>query len=236
MQLGAEARAPQNAVSQFSSRSAFAKDTVTATTATLGLAHTIDTKVGNNFVLGISGGERKRTSIAEMLVGGSPLQCWDNSTRGLDSANALEFVHTLRKTTRVTGSVALVSLYQASQDIYDVFDKVVLLYEGRQIFFGDGRVAKQYFIDLGYFCSDRITTADFLTSLTNPAARVARKGWESKVPRTSEEFAAAWAASAERAKLLQDIEEYELEFPLENDGTALKSLREAQKLQKSPGA
>lgn len=112
MQLAAEARAPQNAVSQSLSRSTFAKGTVDATATALGLAHTLETKVGSSFVLGISGGERKRTSIAEMLVSGSPLQCWDNSTRGLDSANALEFVHTIRKTTRVTGSIALISLYR----------------------------------------------------------------------------------------------------------------------------
>ena len=51
---------------------------------------------------------------------GSPLQCWDNSTRGLDSATALEFVRTLRTSTELTGATAIVTLYQASQSIYDV--------------------------------------------------------------------------------------------------------------------
>lgn len=53
-------------------------------------------------------------------IAGSPLQCWDNSTRGLDSATALGFVRTLRTSTELTGATALVSLYQASQSIYDV--------------------------------------------------------------------------------------------------------------------
>jgi hypothetical protein len=53
-------------------------------------------------------------------IGGSALQCWDNSTRGLDSATALEFVRTLRTSTKLTGATALVSVYQASQSIYDV--------------------------------------------------------------------------------------------------------------------
>ena len=53
-------------------------------------------------------------------IAGSPLQCWDNSTRGLDSATALKFVQTLRTSTELTGATALVTLYQASQSIYDV--------------------------------------------------------------------------------------------------------------------
>lgn len=64
-----------------------------------------NTRVGNDFVRGVSGGERKRVSIAEAALGGSPLQCWDNSTRGLDSATALEFVRTLRLSTSLAGSV-----------------------------------------------------------------------------------------------------------------------------------
>ena len=49
-----------------------------------GLSHTYNTKVGSDFVRGVSGGERKRVSIAEMALTGSPLAAWDNSTRGLD--------------------------------------------------------------------------------------------------------------------------------------------------------
>lgn len=60
--------------------------------AVLGLSHTYNTKVGNDFVRGVSGGERKRVSVAEMMLAGSPLAAWDNSTRGLDSATALKFV------------------------------------------------------------------------------------------------------------------------------------------------
>jgi ATP-binding cassette subfamily G (WHITE) protein 2 (PDR) len=86
----------------------------------LGLSHTVNTKVGNDYIRGVSGGERKRVSIAEAALGGSPIQCWDNSTRGLDSATALEFVKNLRISTNLTGSTAIVAIYQASQAIYDV--------------------------------------------------------------------------------------------------------------------
>ena len=61
-----------------------------------------------------------RLTSSYSALGGSPLQCWDNSTRGLDSATALEFVRTLRLSTEMTGSTAVVAIYQASQSIYDV--------------------------------------------------------------------------------------------------------------------
>lgn len=180
----------------------------------LGLDQTRNTKVGNALVRGISGGERKRTSIAEVLVGDSPVQCWDNSTRGLDSANALQFVRTLQQSAANTGAIAIVTLYQASQEIYDHFDQVTLLYEGRQIYFGSIHSAKAYFTKLGFVCPDRAATADFLCALTNPLERVIRDGFESEVPRTSEDFARIWANSPEHEKLIEDIYQYERAFPM----------------------
>lgn len=50
--------------------------------AMLGISHTINTRVGDDFVRGVSGGERKRVTIAEATLSFAPLQCWDNSTRG----------------------------------------------------------------------------------------------------------------------------------------------------------
>ncbi|KAL8782450.1 MAG: hypothetical protein Q9213_005380 [Squamulea squamosa] len=170
--------------------------------------------VGDDFIRGVSGGERKRVSIAEAAIAGSPLQCWDNSTRGLDSATALEFVRTIRTSTELTGATAIVSLYQASQSIYEVFDKVAVLYEGRQIYFGDIHAAKTFFVDLGFACPPRQTTADFLTSLTSPAERVVRKGFEGRTPSTPDEFAAVWQNSTDRARLFQEIQAFDSQYPI----------------------
>ncbi|KAK4498394.1 hypothetical protein PRZ48_011052 [Zasmidium cellare] len=176
--------------------------------AAFGISHTVDTRVGNDFVRGISGGERKRVSIAEAILSGAPLQAWDNSTRGLDSANAIEFCKTVRLSTEFTGCAAAVALYQAPQAAYDVFDKALVLYEGRQIFYGRTTHAREYFERLGFVCPDRQTTADFLTSMTSPQERVIRQGFEGTAPRTADDFAAAWQASPERSQLLQGIDKY----------------------------
>ena len=144
-----------------------------------------------------------------MLVGASRLQCWDNSTRGLDSANSLRFIETLRSSAKEAQIVAIATLYQASEDIYNCFDKVILLYEGREIFFGPANAAKLYFTNLGFECPSRSTTADFLCSVTNSVERVIRKGCDETVPRNASQFAEIWEHSRERYKLIADIQIYQ---------------------------
>ncbi|KAK8169282.1 ABC-2 type transporter-domain-containing protein [Phyllosticta citrichinensis] len=201
--------------------------------AMYGISHTVNTRVGNDFVRGVSGGERKRVSIAEATLSQAPLQCWDNSTRGLDSANAIEFCKTLRMQTDLMGCTACVSIYQAPQSAYDFFDKVLVLYEGYQIYFGRADEAKQYFINMGFDCPDRQTTPDFLTSMTSPQERVVRSGWDDKVPRTPQEFAQRWKASQERAQLLRDIDDYDKKYQI--GGEYLESFKESRKAQQSKG-
>ncbi|KAL2265953.1 hypothetical protein VTJ83DRAFT_5305 [Remersonia thermophila] len=197
--------------------------------AMFGISHTINTRVGNEYIRGVSGGERKRVTISEAALSFAPLQCWDNSTRGLDSANAVEFCKTLRLGTELFGSTACVSIYQAPQSAYDLFDKVTVLYEGRQIFFGRANEAKQYFINLGFECPERQTTPDFLTSMTSPLERIVRPGFEGKAPRTPDEFAAAWKKSDEYKRLMEEIEEYKTTHPINGpDAEAFRASKKAQ--------
>lgn len=197
--------------------------------AMFGISHTSNTPVGNDFVRGVSGGERKRVSIAEAALSGAPLTCWDNSTRGLDSANAIEFCKTLRLQTEVFNSTACVSIYQAPQSAYDLFDKAMVLYEGRQIYFGRADEAKRYFIELGFECPPRQTTPDFLTSMTSPNERIVRAGFERWAPRTPDEFAAAWKKSPQFSALDTEIEQYKVDHPLDGvDALVFRASKEAQ--------
>ncbi|KAH8733694.1 ABC-2 type transporter-domain-containing protein [Ilyonectria robusta] len=229
--FAALARTPQNRLDGVS-RKAYAQHLRDVVMAIFGISNTMNTKVGDDFVRGVSGGERKRVSIAEATLNQSTIQCWDNSTRGLDSATSLEFVKTLRLSTRMGGTSAIVALYQASQLAYDEFDKVAVLYEGRQMYFGPRESAKEYFTNMGYHCPDRQTTADFLTSLTNPSERIVRPGFEDKVPRTPDEFADEWRMSQTRAELLREIAAFEEQYPLH--GPELQKFREARSAQQAP--
>jgi ATP-binding cassette subfamily G (WHITE) protein 2 (PDR) len=101
-----------------------------------------------------------------------------------------------------------------------MFDKVTVLYEGRQIYFGPCHDAKSFFTRMGFECALRQTTADFLTCLTSPAERIIKAGYENRTPRTPDEFVAAWKSSPEYAKLLQDINAYERSYPLGDEAAA----------------
>ncbi|KAF2189385.1 hypothetical protein K469DRAFT_737188 [Zopfia rhizophila CBS 207.26] len=84
LEFAAATRTPSHRI-QDMSREEFTKFVAQVVMAVVRLSHTYNTKVGNDFIRGVSGGERKRVSIAEMMLAVSPLAAWDNSTRGLDS-------------------------------------------------------------------------------------------------------------------------------------------------------
>jgi len=212
LNFAAAARAPRSRV-QGMSRAQYVAHVRDVVMAVFGLSHTINTKVGSDYVRGVSGGERKRVSIAEMALAGSPLCCWDNATRGLDSASALEFVRALRLSSLLFRATHLVTAYQASQGIYDQFDKVIVLYEGREIFFGPASQAKPYFEQMGWICPPRQTVGDFLTSITNPRERQAKPGLEMRLPRTAEDFERYWRNSSEFRDLQAQIAAHEEQYP-----------------------
>ncbi|EON96040.1 putative abc multidrug protein [Phaeoacremonium minimum UCRPA7] len=162
---------------------------------TLGIGHAKKTKVGNEFIRGVSGGERKRVSLAEMMAGQSPMQFWDQPTRGLDSKTALEFATTLRKEADRNGKTVVATLYQAGNSIFDKFDKVLVLADGLVIYYGPRSFARQYFESLGFICPKGANIADFLTSVTVKTERVVSPEAEGKVPTTAEEFETAYKNS-----------------------------------------
>lgn len=176
--------------------------------AIFGLSHTVNTKVGDAYVRGVSGGERKRVSIAEMFVARIRMGAWDNCTRGLDAASALQFVRSLRLTADLDGTCHAVAAYQASQAMYELFDKVIVLYEGKEIFYGPCDRAVAYFQEMGWERDERQEAPDFLTAITNPGERQASPGMEDRVPRTPAEFVQHWERSPEYRSLQSEVAEY----------------------------
>lgn len=174
-----------------------------------GMTHTMNTLVGNEYIRGVSGGERKRISIIESLATDSSVACWDNSTRGLDASSALDYTRSLRIMTDTCGKATLLTLYQASDAIYELMDKVLLIDEGRMLYQGPAKEAKRYFEDLGYESTDMQTTSDFLTSITLPERRRFRSGWESRAPKGPIELEAAFRQSAAFTRIQNAVEKYE---------------------------
>ncbi|KAJ2517731.1 ATP-binding cassette transporter snq2 [Coemansia sp. RSA 1939] len=195
-----------------------------------GLKGCADTIVGNAFLRGVSGGERKRVSIAEQVASGASVDIWDGSTRGLDSSSALDYVRSLRITTDSLHKATLVTIYQASESIYQLFDKVTVVDDGRQLYFGAANAAVAYFYALGIEKPARQTTSDFLTGVTQLHERRVRAGWEDRVPKTAEEFEAAWKASAEFAALQSEVGTFTQQLAQDGRGGEIRAFVDQTKM------
>ncbi|KAF1847990.1 ABC transporter CDR4 [Cucurbitaria berberidis CBS 394.84] len=191
------------------SRQDFKQKVISLMLKMFNIEHTRDTIVGNPFVRGISGGERKRVSIAETMITGASLMSWDNSTRGLDASTAVDYARSLRVLTNIYKTTTFVSLYQASENIYKCFDKVLVIDNGRQVYYGPADTARAYFEGLGFMEKPRQTTPDYLTGCTDPFEREYKPGMSEKdVPSTPDALAEAFNKSEVSSRLAQEMEAY----------------------------
>ncbi|KAF7906308.1 hypothetical protein EAF00_000587 [Botryotinia globosa] len=173
------------------------------------ISHTRNTIVGNAFVRGVSGGERKRVSIAEMMITSGTVLAWDNSTRGLDASTALDYAKSLRVMTNIYKTTTFVSLYQASENIYKQFDKVLVIDDGREVYFGPTSEARGYFEGLGFKEKPRQTTPDFLTGCTDEFEREYATGRSAAdSPHSPETLAQAFLESKFSTRLSEEMDAY----------------------------
>ncbi|XP_047322116.1 ABC transporter G family member 25 [Impatiens glandulifera] len=133
----------------------------------LGLSKCENTIIGNAFVRGISGGERKRVSIAQEMMVNPSLLILDEPTSGLDATAAYRLVDSLETAAKAKGRSVVMSVHQPSSRVYQMFESVLVLSEGRCIYFGKGSEAMPYFDSLGFSPSFPMNPADFLLDLAN---------------------------------------------------------------------
>ncbi|KAJ2847299.1 ATP-binding cassette transporter snq2, partial [Coemansia brasiliensis] len=211
-------------------RAGYKQELLNALLDIFGLRSCADTIVGNAFLRGVSGGERKRVSIAEQVASGASVDIWDGSTRGLDSSSALDYVRSLRITTDVLRKSTVVSIYQASENIYELFDKVMVVDEGRQLYFGPANKAVAYFESLGIQKPPRQTTADFLTGVTQLHERRVLPGFEDRAPKTAKGFEVAWQASKDYQQLKQQLAEFEEQIKQDGRSHEIRSFVNSTKM------
>lgn len=178
--------------------------------------HTHDSKVGDAYIRGVSGGERKRVSILECLSTRGSIFCWDNSTRGLDASTALDWAKAMRVMTDTLGLTTIATLYQAGNGVYEQFDKVLVLDEGKQIFYGPRDEAVPFVESLGFFCDPAANKADFLTSVTVPSARVIAEGYEQRFPRNNDEILALYQQTQVFKNMTSEISYCQSDEAVEN--------------------
>jgi ATP-binding cassette subfamily G (WHITE) protein 2 (SNQ2) len=172
----------------------------------MNISHTDKTMVGNEYVRGVSGGERKRVSIVECMAARGSIFCWDNSTRGLDASSALEWTKAMRAMTDVLGLTTIVTLYQAGNGIYDLFDKILVLDEGKQLYYGPRTQAVPFMNELGFYCDPAANKSDFLSGVCVPTERQIISGYESSFPRTNVEVQERYWVSSIRKEMELELD------------------------------
>ena len=130
----------------------------------LSLSKVADTIVGDIKVRGVSGGERKRLSIACEMINSPPVIILDEPTSGLDSYQAFQVVSTLKKLAN-EGKTIIAVIHQPSQQVFSMFDDLLLISEGRQMYFGEVKNVRRYFNNLGYPSDSEIGTAEYVIDL-----------------------------------------------------------------------
>ncbi|GER30614.1 pleiotropic drug resistance 12 [Striga asiatica] len=132
----------------------------------LGLDVCADTLVGDEMIRGISGGQKKRVTTGEMIVGPSKALFMDEISTGLDSSTTYQIVNTLKQYVHIMKGTAFISLLQPAPETYDLFDDIVLLSDGQIVYQGPREQVLGFFESMGFKCPERKGVADFLQEMS----------------------------------------------------------------------
>eukprot|EP00835_Amoeboradix_gromovi_P000804 NODE_30_length_32972_cov_0.541052.p7 type:complete len:499 gc:universal NODE_30_length_32972_cov_0.541052:10279-11775(+) len=137
------------------------KQVVEDTINELGLVNVKNSPIGNASTRGISGGERKRVAIAVELVTDPAIIFLDEPTSGLDSFIALNIIKTLKEMAVSKNKTIIMTIHQPRETIIQLFDNIMLLSQGKMVFFGNLEQGIKHFSDLGFPCPDNTNPANF---------------------------------------------------------------------------
>ncbi|KAI4386109.1 hypothetical protein MLD38_004070 [Melastoma candidum] len=133
----------------------------------LGLDICADIMVGDDMRRGISGGQKKRVTTGEMLVGPAKAFFMDEISTGLDSSTTFQIVKFLRQMVHIMDVTMVISLLQPAPETYDLFDDIILLSEGHIVYQGPRENVLEFFEFMGFKCPERKGVADFLQEVTS---------------------------------------------------------------------
>ena len=186
------------------------KDLVGLVLEGLGLSHVKDTFVGNEQIRGVSGGQRRRVTLGEMLTFTTPLLLADEISTGLDTASTVDITRILSFTARVTNRIAVISLLQPSPEAVALFDEIILLGDcGDVIFAGPTSGASAHFHRLGFKQPDAMDDADFLLAIASADREYLYRPEgvvDSAQNPTSESLAVEFQKTEEHAKIIKQLE------------------------------
>ncbi|RZC90242.1 hypothetical protein C5167_028332 [Papaver somniferum] len=128
----------------------------------LGLDICADTMVGGAMARGISGGQKKRVTTGEMLVGTAKALFMDEISTGLDSSTTFQIIKFMKQMVHEVDATMIISLLQPAPETFELFDDIVLISGGEIIYQGPRENVLEFFESMGFKCPERKGVADFL--------------------------------------------------------------------------
>ncbi|CAD5172620.1 unnamed protein product [Musa acuminata subsp. malaccensis] len=133
----------------------------------MGLHDCADRAIGNWHLRGISGGEKKRLSIALEILMRPRLLFLDEPTSGLDSASAFFVIQTLKQIALDGNKTIISSIHQPSSEVFALIDDLCLLSGGEVVYTGDAKLATKFFAEVGFPCPSRRNPSDHFLRCIN---------------------------------------------------------------------
>lgn len=143
---------------------------VQQTMVELGIEHLANVRIGSAGRRGLSGGEQRRVAIACELVTAPRILFLDEPTSGLDAHSAFAVVEALVRMARLHNRTIIMSIHQPRSNIFNLFDRLLLLAAGRMVYSGPADEAASHFGTLGYSVPAGFNTADYLIDITMDAS------------------------------------------------------------------
>jgi ABC-type multidrug transport system ATPase subunit/ABC-type multidrug transport system permease subunit len=138
----------------------------------LSLQSCADTLIGSNIIKGLSGGEKKRTSIGIEIIAEPDIIFLDEPTSGLDSFSAYNIISLLKNIATSKNKIIITTIHQPSYDIFEMFDKLMIITKGNTIYNSSTSNLISYLTSIRYICPKNNNPADYIISLSQKTSDI----------------------------------------------------------------
>ncbi|OAL65261.1 ABC transporter [Trichophyton rubrum] len=132
-----------------------------------GIQNQAKTLIGTPIRKGISGGQKRRVSVAAQLITCPKIIFLDEPTSGLDSTASYEVMSFVKALARKNNLIVIASIHQPSTSMFESFDKLLILSAGKTCYFGPGKDMKAYLDKTGHPMPVQINPAEFVLDLVS---------------------------------------------------------------------
>ena len=191
------------------------EEKVESTIRELGLLKVSDTIIGSNSRRGVSGGEYKRVLIGKEMMKDPDIVFVDEPTSGLDAFQALAVMEAMKEVTN-KGKMVIAVVHQPRSSIFSLFDNLLLLTEGKSVYFGSAKNVLLYLDELGYSVPEHYNPADFYLDLMSVDFRSLDREIESRI--RIDHLTSQWLYNRGRFAMQEEQRRHSLGSPL-TDGS-----------------